>query len=129
MMYILFAPIDLPLRAVRFLFGLLHVLIYSALKFPATWLAGENSRLHRLMVNANLAGNQMANESLTGDPDQSICARAAMAVARGPEGRPLAYRVALIWCRIMALLQERHCQRALAADPGEGRRGIFHRGD
>jgi len=91
------------------------------------WLP-PGSFLQRLAVNGFTAADQLGNEALGGDPDDTRSARYGRAVHRGPAGCRACYWIARIICRAIDLVDPDHCERYRRADPSEGRRGLFYRG-
>ncbi len=119
MIWYLWALIVLSLPLVGLLLGVLFML--AALPFMRLLPTGV---ARGYAINLFIAGDQMANAILGGNPDMTISGRLGKRLLKGPEGCPWCYLLSGWICRLLDEVDPRHCMKAYRADRDE-RSGIF----
>lgn len=119
MTWSLWALVALSLPLVGLLLGVVFML--AALPFMRL-LPGGMAR--RYAINLFIAGDQMANAILGGNPDMTISGRLGKRLLKGRDGCPWCYLLSKWICRLLDEVDPRHCVKAYRVDQDE-RTGLF----
>ncbi len=110
----------LPLAALLIGAGLMLVALPAMRLLPA-------GLARRYAVNLFIAGDQLANAILGGNPDRTISGRLGKRLLKGRESCAFCFLLSGWICRLLDEVDPDHCIRAYRADPGEGP-GLFGQG-
>ncbi len=105
------------------LVGLLLGVVFMLAALPFMRLLPEGLA-RRYAINLFIAGDQLANAILGGNPDMTISGRLGKRLLKGREGCPWCFLLSTWICRLLDEVDPKHCVKSYRVDQGE-RSGLF----